>query len=134
MRRMLWAGVVLLLSAQMVFGQDEPKPDQLKKMYDDALVQLKQAQDRKNELAAENEKLQKQLDAAKAREDELNRDAATFSQRTFFLRSQQAAWQQFIRHYPKIQAAWDLYLRGDVLTPQEQKEYIDPDWPLSAGT
>jgi len=82
MRRLLRSGVVLAVlwsvgggggGAGIARAQDEPKPDQLKRMYDDALAQLKQAQDRKNELAAENDKLnakltdlQKQLDAASA--------------------------------------------------------------------
>ena len=140
MRRMLWAGLVLLSTGGLVFGQDEPKPDQLRKMYDGTLVQLKQAQDRKNELAAENEKLnaklvdlQKQLDAMKARDDELNRQAAGYAEKTFVMRSQYAAWQEFIHRYPKLEQAWKMYLSGDTLPPGELSAYIDKDWPLSAA-
>ena len=70
MRARTWALMALLLSATVAVAQDAPKPEQLKKMYDDALAQLKAAQDRKNELAMQNEQLtaksaelQKQLEA-----------------------------------------------------------------------
>ncbi len=55
-------GCVIVMAAILLMtaaaGADEPlKPEQLKKAYDDALVQLKAAQDRKAELAKENEAL-----------------------------------------------------------------------------
>ena len=50
-------------------AQDNPNPEQMKKAYEAAQEQLKAAQERKNQLAAENEtlkanvaELQKQLD------------------------------------------------------------------------
>jgi hypothetical protein len=137
--RWSWAWVMLLLFGSIAFGQDSPQPDQLKKMYDDVLGQLRQAQDRKNELAAENDKLnakvtdlQKQLDAAKATIEEGNREAAGFAEKTFFLRSYYATWQEFIHHYPKLEARWKIFLAGGTLTPAPLPEYIDRDWPLSA--
>ena len=39
--------------------------------------------------------MQKQLDAGKARVDEVNRAAASYADKTFFLRSQYAAWREF---------------------------------------
>jgi septal ring factor EnvC (AmiA/AmiB activator) len=139
MWRVLWVGVTLLLmTANFAFAQDEPKPEQLRKMYDDALAQLKQAQDRKNELAAENDRLnakmadlQKQMDAAKARVDEVNRAAASYADRTYFLRSQYAAWREFIRRYPKIEAEWRVFLEGDALGPLRLPDVMDAEWPLS---
>jgi chromosome segregation ATPase len=68
-----WA-VTAALAATLASAQDDARPDQLKKRYADALAQLKQSQDRKNQLAADNERLtakladlQKQLDAANGR-------------------------------------------------------------------
>jgi septal ring factor EnvC (AmiA/AmiB activator) len=146
MRRWLRSGVVVVSllviggGGGVAWAEDEPKPDQLKRMYDDALAQLKQAQDRKNELAAENDKLnakmadlQKQLDAAKARVDEVNRESAEYAERTFFLRSHYAAWREFIRRYPKLEAEWRVFLEGGTLGPERLKSVIDPDWPLSAA-
>jgi outer membrane murein-binding lipoprotein Lpp len=127
--------VVLLSVGGVASGQDSPQPDQLKKMYDEVLGQLRQAQDRKNELAAENDKLnarvadlQKQLDTAKLKIDEANRAAAEFAERTFFLRSYYATWQEFIHHYPKLEARWQVYLEGGVASPWP---LMDKDWPLS---
>jgi septal ring factor EnvC (AmiA/AmiB activator) len=135
----LFAGFALL-PVSSALAQDEPKPDQLKKMYDDALAQLKQAQDRKNELAAENDKLnakvadmQKQLDAEKARVDEVNRQAASYSDKTFFLRSHYAAWRRFIQRYPKLEAEWRVYLDGGPTEATPSQDVIDSDWPLSAA-
>lgn len=143
MRRWLQIGVVVLTTlatAGPILAQDAPKPDQLKKMYDDALVQMKQAQDRKNELAAENDKLnaklaalQKQLEAAKVMQAEADRQAAEFAEKTFFLRSHYAAWQEFISQYPKLEQAWKMYLGGDALSSPQVREYIDQNWPLSAA-
>jgi chromosome segregation ATPase len=140
MWRVVSVSVALLLMANFALGQDEPRPEQLRKMYDDALAQLKQAQDRKNELAAENDRLnakvtelQKQLEAAKARVDEVNRAAAGYAEKTFFLRSQYAAWREFIRRYPKIEAEWRVFLEGDALGPQRLPDVMDPAWPLSAA-
>jgi chromosome segregation ATPase len=129
-----------LLPVRSALAQDELKPDQLKKMYDDALVQLRQAQDRKNELAAENDRLnakvadmQKQLDAAKARVDEVNRQAASYADKTFFLRSHYAAWRRFIQRYPKLEAEWRVYLEGGSTEATPSQDMIDSDWPLSAA-
>lgn len=119
-----WArAVVVLIMAGVCWGQETPNPDQLKKMYDDALAQLKAAQDRKNELAAENEKLhaqvadqQKQLTVLGAQVESLQRDAATQASRTFFLRSYYAAWQRFIAQYPELKVRWEAFLEADVLS------------------
>ena len=51
MLRHFCALVVLCFTAFPALAQDAPTPEQLKKMYDDALAQLNAAQTRKNELA-----------------------------------------------------------------------------------
>src|SRR5688500_12547765 len=70
----------LVSSPAAALAQENPNPEQLKKAYDAALEQLKAAQERKNQLAAENEKLaatvaelQKQLTAANARMEDMKR-------------------------------------------------------------
>jgi len=116
------AVVVVLILAGVGHGQEGPNPDQLKKMYDDALAQLKAAQDRKNELAAENEKLhgqlaelQKQLTVMGVQLESFQRDAAAQAGRTFFLRSYYAAWQRFIERYPELKVRWEAFLNAGVL-------------------
>ena len=125
--------IVLLVLAGVCYGQDAPNPEQLKKMYDDALAQLKAAQDRKNELAAENEKLQKQLTILEAQLESLQRDAATQSSKTFFLRSYYASWQRFIDRYPELKIRWEAFLNADVLSvPYSVPMPEDANWPSTA--
>jgi hypothetical protein len=85
MRALAWAvtAVALAAGATIALAQDANNPEQLKKLYDDALAQLKAAQDRKNELATQNEQLtakvaelQKQLDQARGEMLELKRQDA----------------------------------------------------------
>lgn len=113
---------VLLLAATCVFADDKPNPDQLQKAYDDALVQLRQAQDAKNNLAKENERLGKQIDdlkkqigVASARIGGLERQVADNDEKTFQLRSIYAAWKSFMKLHPDLLVSWRLYLGADAL-------------------
>lgn len=130
---LLTCAVVALMSASAL-AQEPPKLDELQKMYDDALAQLKAAQDRKNELGVENEQLRAQLAEANARADALAVQANDFADRTFHLRSMNAAWHEFLQQYPSLRARWQVFLETELLSaPRELPEYIDPNWPLSAG-
>ena len=132
MRRLMWVAA-MALSCGLVFGQDEPQAD-YKKMYADALVQLRQAQERKNELALQKADVEKKLDAVQAKLDDANRLAATYAGKTFFLRAHYAAWQEFISHSPKIEQQWDIFLAGasESTTSPTTQQLIDTNWPLSA--
>jgi septal ring factor EnvC (AmiA/AmiB activator) len=125
MRTYFWAAAAVLLLAVPAssFADDEVKPEQLKKMYDDALGQLKAAQDRKAELAKENESLtakvadlQKQLAASQDQVLTLKREVADNADRTYYLRANHAAWQKFLDRYPEVMARWKLYLGHSELT------------------
>ena len=79
--------VAATLAVRPALAEDPPKPEQLKQMYDDTLAQLKNAQERKTQLAAENEQLkakladlQKQLDVAQAKNAELQKQASTYGE------------------------------------------------------
>jgi|1185.fasta_scaffold1495684_1 predicted nuclease with TOPRIM domain len=141
MRSRTWAFLALLLSATVAFAQDAPKPEQLKKMYDDALAQLKAAQDRKTELAQENEQLKAQLAEVSKERDrlrnemvDLKRQDADLAERTFFLRSQYAAWQTFLAGHPEFKARWELFLDNALVNPHASlPEIIDPQWPMARG-
>src|SRR3954468_8579658 len=141
MRARTWAFLALLLSATVAVAQDAPKPEQLKKMYDDALAQLKAAQDRKTELAQENEQLKAQLaevskerDRLKGEMVELRRQDAELAERTFFLRSQYTAWQQFLSGHLEFKARWELFLDTSLVNPRASvPEILDPQWPMARG-
>ncbi len=139
MRVRIWAVAALLLSAGLVLAQDGTKPEQLKKMYDDALAQLKAAQDRKTELAQQNEQLTskmgamtKELETLRAEMVDLKRRDADSAERSFFLRSQYAAWQDFLGRYPEMKAKWNVFMDSTLLNPSAEAETIlDRDWPLA---
>src|SRR5258708_6647052 len=111
--------------------EDAPKPDQLKQMYEDTLTQLKSAQERKTQLAAENEQLkaklvelQKQLDAAAAQSAELEKQNAALAERNFFFRAHYTAWQEFLRFYPRLQARWQVFLGNDNASPHNSPPVV----------
>jgi peptidoglycan hydrolase CwlO-like protein len=142
MRTLVWAVMAVALTAgaaTFAFAQDAANPEQLKKLYDDALTQLKAAQDRKNELATQNEQLtakvaelQKQLDAARGEMLELKRQDAESAEKSFYLRSHHAAWQTFVERYPELKARWKKFLDKDILAEgNELPQLFDPEWPLT---
>jgi uncharacterized protein YukE len=113
--------------------QDGLTQEQLKKMYDDALVQLKASQDRKAELAGENEKLQARLAELEKQLADARVELAGQAERSFFLRSHYAAWQQFLQRYPSLLQRWNVFLEADLLSaPNDPPQWHDPEWPLSA--
>jgi predicted nuclease with TOPRIM domain len=142
MRALVWAvAVFLALSAGLALAQDAANPEQLKKLYDDALAQLKAAQDRKNELATQNEQLntkvqelQKQLDHVRGEVLELKRHDAESAEKSFFLRSHYAAWQSFVENYPELKARWKRFLETDLLSGTiELPSMDDPQFPLTTS-
>lgn len=142
MRTTLWVVAIVCLSAGVLPAEDKPNPDQLKKAYDDALGQLKAAQNSKNELARQNEKLskevedlRKQLSAAQGQIQDLSRQVAENEQKDFDLRSCYAAWQAFLRARPELRLQWKLFLGDDPLAlPAESRPLIDPNWLLQDRT
>ena len=130
--------LILLIVASLAspaLAQDDRKPDQLRKMYDDALAQLKSVQDRRNELSQENEKLTaklKELEAKVAAAEgelaSLKKEAAGAAEQTYFLRAHHAAWQSFMARYPDLVSKWRLYLGNPLLLPQSTD--ADEAWPF----
>src|SRR4051812_12503887 len=78
MRWVCIVAVLLAISAPTARAQDEVKPEDVKRLND----ALKAAQDRKNELAAENEKLIARVNELQRQLDHAN---ATFAERTYEL-------------------------------------------------
>jgi hypothetical protein len=106
-------------------AQNQPNPEDLTKKYEDALAQLKAAQDRKNELATENEQLKARIAELERQASEHHRAAAEYAQNTFFLRSHYAAWQTFIDRYPQLKTRWRVFLAGGLLGQDELPEGFD---------
>ena len=147
MRVGMWALALSLGLATAAAAEDEPKPEEWKRMYQDASAQLRAAQDRKAEMAAENAKLaaqnvklaaraaelEKQAQAAAAQADVLRRDVDGFAQRTFCLRAFYSAWESFGRWDPAAVAAWRAFVGHTIpVFPDETPAFRDPLWPVSA--
>ena len=156
------AALCLLGAAGPALAQDEPRGDELKKMYDQALDQLKSAQQRKNQLATDNDRLkgklaavQQQLDAANAAMGDLHkqldvangglgdlqrqldganltladlrREASAFAERTYYLRSHYAAWQEFMELQPELASRWNSFLEdGPSALPDDMRQLLEP--------
>ncbi|MGH7178256.1 MAG: hypothetical protein ACREJC_12820, partial [Tepidisphaeraceae bacterium] len=98
-----------------------------KKELADTLAQLKAAQDRKNELATENEKFKAQIAEIQKQLDELKGSAAQYAERTYFLRSQYAAWELFLMDYPPLRERWRIFLdAGPVSADNALPDFSDP--------
>lgn len=133
--------LIAALLASLAFGPAaiaDDTPEQLHKMYDDALKELKAAQERKNQLAEENDKLktqvadlQKQLAAATQQANDLKREQTEQADKTFYLRSHYAAWEAFLRQYPELLGRWKAFLEADFTTPKPGLPpiTIDGQWP-----
>ena len=121
-------------------ADDQLSAEQLKQMYTDTLAQLKAAQERKTQLAAENEQLkakvaelEKQLATAQTKSTELEKQVSASGEKNFYLRSHYVAWQEFLRRYPRMQIRWKTFLENDLVTPGNQPPvFVDQDWPWSA--
>lgn len=90
--------------------------DGLKRAYDDTLAQLRSAQDRKNELAIENEKLRAELASLKTQltTDQqrlaiLQSQLDVLMERSYTARSTQAAFSSFLRGNPEARKLWELH-------------------------
>ena len=134
---LLVVGLMLSL-CPVVSAQDAHKPDDWKKMYQDASAKLRVAQDRKAELATENAKLEARVSLleaqAKATADKVTRLTAQvdeLSQETLALRDFYNTWDGFIRANPTDLVQWRAYAGQDlpVLTDDTQLLF-DPRWPL----
>jgi hypothetical protein len=134
---MLRLGLMLVigLASSAVLGQEPPKPDDLNRAYQDALGQLKAAQDRKNELANENMQLLEQIADLHRQLADARRQLDRAADRTYFYRSHYAAWQVFIRQYPALKARWTVFLKGNLLALHDMlPELMQSDWTEAVPT
>jgi hypothetical protein len=134
--RMVWLTVLaacVLAPSAASFAQDGATLDQVKKMYQDALGQLKAAQDRKSELANENAKLTARVADLEKQIESYKIQAAGEAERTFLLRSRYAAWQEFMKQYPDLLERWKFWLKdGGFKTGTLPGMGDDADWPFCA--
>lgn len=112
------------------FAEDGISNEQLKRMYDDAVAQLKGAQDRRNDLARENQKLLQRITQLEKEVDAKVEEVHTIADRTFQARAEQEAYAKFLRTNPEIRARWEAYLKNNFVNVPESGDVLDRDWPL----
>lgn len=131
-RPFFWLLVLLFTGSPTLALQDAPNAEQLRRMYEDALQQLRVAQDRKNELAQENERLSAKIVELERQVKRLSTLVEEFHERTLFLRSHHLAWRRFVARDPELLVRWRLFLERDAdAVPGERIELFDPAWPMS---
>jgi hypothetical protein len=136
---MRWViGSLIVLSFTGIVHAQDVKPD-LDKLLKETQKQLKEAQDRKAELASANEKLsahiaelEKTNKEQASQIDDLKRQVAGFADRTLFLTSHYNTWKQFIGANPNIKAQWEVFERVTSVVIPQSAIFMDPEWPLSA--
>jgi predicted nuclease with TOPRIM domain len=132
MRWMLVAAMIVV-TAGGVAAQDQTNPEELNRKYQDALTQLKAAQDRKNELATENETLKAKVAELEKQIEQAKRESMTFAEQTYDLRVHYWAWQSFLKLHPTMLERWRLFLENSPLAfPHMPVEMLDPANPLLA--
>jgi len=103
--------LIIALSCQgVIFAQDNDNPEEVKKNLADAMNQLKAAQDRKNELATENEALKTRVAELEKQLNDQKQKTADLEDKTWFWRSHYFAWTKFIERYPLLLAQWKLFM------------------------
>jgi len=134
MQRVCWLVMVLMLPA-ISYGQDM-KPDDMRKQLNSTLTELKAAQDRKAELAADNAllaarvaDLEKQLATKNQQVADLNESAAEMADRTVLLRSHYAAWQEFMSANPSVARRWNYFLEAAAMS-EGSLGLMQSNWPL----
>lgn len=130
MHRFVGSVLIALLLVSLASAQPvEMSTDQLRRMYDDAVAQLRAAQDRRNELARENERLQERVAGLQEQVADLKTQLTRLTDSTFQIRSERAAWLEFLRTSPVIRSQWFSFLHENRLR-SEPSYLLDPQWPL----
>lgn len=131
----IWVAGITLMAASLASAQDQTTntPEELNRKYQESLTQLKAAQDRKNELATENEKLTARIAELEKKLEDAKREASTFAEQTFHWRSQVAAWETFLNRYPLLSKKWKLFMeKSPLAAPTSLPDMGDLTAPLTA--
>lgn len=114
--------IVSLVLPTLVLANDDPS--HLRKMYESAVQQLRVSQNRKNDLAQQNErlnaeiaKLKQQLAERDAEVASLQKQAAFWAQTAYELRVHLAAWNEFVTRWPGLNARWRGFLQTGIAEP-----------------
>ena len=124
-------GVIMATTPSSASAQDPSNnPEELNRKYQEAVSQLKAAQDRKNELATENEKLTAEIVHLRKQLADAKSEAVSISDRTFQMRLEYAAFQEFLRRRGLL-TEWKIFMeRAPLMFQLAVPEEIDTTSPL----
>ena len=117
--------IALFATAAAAIAQT-PNPEQ-----QDLLNQLRAAQDRKNELATENNKLRKQLTDLEKKAAEQADQLSTLDNRAYYLREHYAAWEQFLDNNPAVRSMWLAFFSNAATAERATDLLGDGRWPFA---
>ncbi|MGA2231989.1 MAG: hypothetical protein ABSH22_13920 [Tepidisphaeraceae bacterium] len=137
MRAAFKSAALVLGLAAAAFAQDVRQPADWKKMYDDASAQLRAAQDRKSELAADNAKLtaqvaelQRQLQTANQDAELLRRQADGLAQELLLINAFYSTWGPFSDPAAVSARSWQALAGRSSAALGDQYPGADSRWPL----
>jgi len=152
MRWLVAIAVCLSALVGSAWADDQLKPEEVRQKYDETLVQLRAAQDRKAELAQENQKLvlenqrlvretqqltariaevEKLLPQMQMQIDSKQKECESFTDAAYFWRWRYLAWTAFLEQFPALQSQWEMYLDHS-LPADTSSPWRDANWPYSA--
>jgi predicted nuclease with TOPRIM domain len=138
LRRTVWAAILAILLAPWAQAQEVREASDWKKMYDDASLQLRAAQDRKSEMAkqitdltARISALQTQLQAAEDALNALHHQTESTADRNHLLNSIYSGWESFTLQNADIRTRWQAYWAFGLASYRSDFPIVaNPQWPL----
>jgi hypothetical protein len=125
MRPLVWAAIMACTLASTAMAQTARPPSDWEKMYNDVSAQLRAAQDRKSELAADNARLT-------TRVAQLQRQTDALTDRTLFLQAFYTGWASFMARNSFIWDQWgSFWSQSYPGLPDNSQLLFDPQWPIN---
>lgn len=125
--------IAMLLAPGPLLAQEELTSEQLRRMYDDAIAQGKATQDRRNELARDNEKLRLHIAELEKKLEEAQAKLTEVADSTFHARSRCAAIEEFLQANPSIRGQWLVFLQRNTIPSANLSQFLDVGWPFRAA-
>ena len=124
--------ITMLLAPGGLMAQEELTSDQLRRMYDDAVAQMKTTQDRRNELARDSEKLRARINELEEKLEETRAQMTTTADITYKDRAEHAAFEEFLKANITIRGQWLAFLQKNIMPATDVNQLLDTGWPFSS--
>ena len=129
----VFIAITMLLAPGFVLAQQELTSDQLRRMYDDAVAQMKTTQDRRNELARDSEKLRARITELEKELEDTRAQMTAIADSTFKARAERAAFDDFLKANSTIRSQWLAFLQKNMIPATDVSQLLDSCWPFLIG-